>query len=89
MEIKAPTGVAQVLTPAGLEIYYQSGPKRLYRVRSDPETFKSAGDTWREVPSVSTVLGVLEKGGLTYWGQGVGVDGVVELVNRGLLRYEP
>ena len=77
-----PTGAAQVVTPSGLGIYYQSGPKRLYRIFSDPETVKSAVDMWQEVPSASTVLEVLEKGGLSWWGMKVGVQGVATLLQK-------
>lgn len=63
----APTGVAEVTTPTGVHIYYQSGPKRLYRVNNV------------EVPSVTEVLGVLDKPALPWWGMKVGVAGVLEL----------
>lgn len=65
-----PWGVANVVTPSGTQIYYQAGPKRLYLVDGE------------EVPSVSTVLQVLEKGGLSWWGMKVGVEGVLELLKR-------
>lgn len=77
-----PWGVAQVVAPNGLEIYYQAGPKRLYKVRNNDVSAE-----WREVPSASTVLQVLEKGGLSHWGQGVGVSGVLELIALGELRW--
>lgn len=78
-----PYGVAQVVTPSGLEIYYQAGPKRLYRIRAEalrPEEEGGYPTEWREVPSVSTVLEVLEKGGLSWWGMKVGVAGALKLV---------
>jgi hypothetical protein len=87
-------GVTTV-APSGLEIYYQSKPKRLYRVRKPvrlPESSGAGGDIhpqdeseWVEVPSVTTVLDVLAKDSLTWWGQGIGVAGVMELVTRNLL----
>jgi hypothetical protein len=40
---------------------------------------------WREVPSVTTVLGILDKPGLPWWGMKIGVEGVLELVRRGRL----
>ena len=76
------------LTPSGLEVYYQSKPKRLYRVRG-PAPYGQSGvpdfTEWVEVPSVTTVLDILEKGGLTWWGQDIGVKGGMELVRRSLL----
>lgn len=41
---------------------------------------------WREVPSVTSVLGVLDKPGLPWWGMKVGVEGVLELHSQGALR---
>jgi len=69
------------LTPSGIEVAYSPSPRRHYKVydAGKPEV------GWQEVPSVTSVLGCLEKGGLSWWGQGVGVDGVVELVRRKLL----
>lgn len=58
-------------TPSGMLVEYQAKPKRLYRVNGV------------EVPSVTTVLNVLDKSGaLTYWGMKVGVEGVLELFRR-------
>lgn len=82
---EAAYGVAQVVTPAGLEIYYQAGPKRLYRVRAEalrPEEEGGYPTDWREVISVSTVLDVLEKGGLSWWGMKVGVLGALHVLNE-------
>lgn len=77
-----PVGVVQSTTPAGIEIYYQAGPKRLYKIKPSG---LSEGlwnyDEWREVPSVSQVLDVLEKGGLSWWGMKVGVEGLQTLLN--------
>ena len=72
-----PYGVQQVITPSGIEIYYQAGPKRLYRIRNAGITPK-----WIEPPSVSKVLDILEKGGLPWWGMKVGVQGVITLHNE-------
>jgi hypothetical protein len=71
--------VAQAVTPSGLEIYYQAGPKRLYRI------FDVNKHDWIEVPSVSTILEVLEKGGLSWWGMKVGIEGVRELARMNVL----
>lgn len=79
-----PFGVAQVVTPSGLEIYYQAGPKRLYRVKNLNDEDLAE---WFEVPSVSTVLDVLEKGGLSWWGMKVGVEGIQSLVREGLDKF--
>jgi hypothetical protein len=85
------------VTPSGLEIYYQSKPKRLYRVRDgrSNEGCEELGGVcdcderlcaqWVEVPSVTTVLDIIEKGGLSWWGWKIGVESVMELVRRGLL----
>lgn len=78
------------LTPSGIEVLYQAAPKRLYRVRRQwvPTTTKdvSAAGEWVEVPSVTTVLGVLDKAALPWWGMKMGVEGVLELAKRGLIR---
>lgn len=85
-----PWGVAQAVTPSGIEIYYQAGPKRLYRVRQPVGLSEGMWEysDWVDVPSASTVLQVLEKGGLSWWGMGVGVDGVEALIEMGELRLE-
>ena len=67
------TAISYNVTPSGIKVAYQSEPKRTYWVN---ET---------EVPSVTTVLDVLKKGGLTVWGMRVGIKGVVELFERGVL----
>lgn len=81
-----PYGVSQVVTPKGIEIYYQAGPKRLYRLR-EVKTPEHDGDTgyeteWFEVPSMSEILGILDKPGLPWWGMKIGVQGLSELVNN-------
>lgn len=63
-------------TPSGVEIEYVWSPRRLYRL--------NRGDVWEEVPSVTTVLGVLDKSGpLTWWGMKVGIDGCIALHEEG------
>lgn len=75
-----PYGVSQSLTPSGLEVYYQAGPKRLYRVRSAERPDGSHNFDWVDVPSVTTVLGVIDKSGaIGWWSQGVGGIGVLRL----------
>lgn len=69
-----PYGVAQVVTPSGLEIYYQAGPKRLYRIR------QHYAHDWVDISnSISEVLDVLGKGGLPWWGMKVGVAGALQV----------
>lgn len=87
--VEEPWGVAQTVTPSGIEIYYQAGPKRLYRIRQPVGLSEGMWEysDWVDVPSASTVLQVLEKGGLSIWGQRVGTDGVLELVERGELLW--
>jgi hypothetical protein len=81
--VTEPTGVAQVLTPSGIEVYYQSGPKRLYRIRNTQECGCTATPfLWQEVPSVSTVLGVLDKPALVWWGQRIGVSGAINVLHE-------
>jgi len=59
-------------TPNGTVVYFQAEPKRLYRVNGV------------EVPSVTTVLGVVDKSGpLIWWGQGVGIEATLELMRLG------
>lgn len=78
-----PTDV--VVTPSGIEIAYWSLKEawnrktRWYEIRKGPKA------KWREVPSVTTVLDVLAKDALTWWGQEIGVQGVLTLFNIGLL----
>ncbi|HSE44318.1 MAG TPA: hypothetical protein VLA89_03210, partial [Gemmatimonadales bacterium] len=84
-----PYGVAQVVTPNGLEIYFQAGPKRLYRLRTTFWGHSPEGDDpeapWIEVPSMSDVKDILDKAGLPWWGQGVGVRGTLTLAAEGLV----
>lgn len=81
-----PWGVSQVVTPNGIEVYYQAGPKRLYRLREWRKP-KHAGDTgyvtdWVDAPSVSEVLNILDKPGLPWWGMKVGVEGLLALLGE-------
>jgi hypothetical protein len=83
VETVEPIVVSEV-TPSGIEIEYQVKPKRQYRIRFADE--KDEEKDWRVVPSVTTVLDCLAKGGLSWWGQEVGVEGVLKLWRRKLLR---
>jgi len=77
------------ITPSGIEVDFTWTPKRQYRVRQHPDQVGNdfLPTDWRVVPSVTDVLGCLDKPGLPYWGNKVGVDGVLELVRRGLLKW--
>lgn len=55
------------------EVVFHEGPPRKYLVDGV------------EVPSVTQVLGCLDKPALTWWGMKVGVAGTLELVQRGIL----
>jgi hypothetical protein len=93
--VSDPQGVAREVTPSGIEVYYQSelhdskGKRirpRLYRVRRVIPSGDTQGHTpWREVPSVTTVLEVLDKPALPWWGMKIGAAGVIELIRRGVL----
>jgi hypothetical protein len=79
--------ITRDVTPSGIEVLYQSSPKRLYKVRQlkTDQEFSDEGVEWREVPSVTTVLDVLRKDGLAWWGQGRAVQGVIDLFDLGAL----
>jgi hypothetical protein len=55
-----------------VKLYYQDEP-RLYTVNG------------KKVPSVTTILGVLSKDALPWWGMKVGVNGVLGLIERGVI----
>jgi hypothetical protein len=59
-----------VYTPSGISVFFEAEPKRRYEVNG------------KEVPSVTTILDVLERGGLKWWGMKVGVEGVLELIEQ-------
>ena len=65
-------------TPSGIVVEYSPGDG----TKENPRWYKVNGV---EVPSVTTVLDVLRKDGLSWWGMKVGVEGVIQLVNRGRL----
>lgn len=59
-----PYGVTETVTPIGWELYFQSGPKRLYRIDGE------------EVPSITQALDILGAFGAgAWWGQGIGIAG--------------
>jgi len=81
------------VTPSGIPVYYQSKPKRLYRIGKeklvgadwDAAMLLADPENWTEVPSVTTVLGVLDKPALPWWGMKCGVEGVLALYGSGHL----
>lgn len=73
------------VTPSGIEIAYWSLKEPCNRKTRWYEIRKNAKSQWREVPSVTTILDVLAKSALTWWGQSVGVQGVLTLFSTGLL----
>lgn len=73
-------------TPAGIEVRYTVGDRvRKYEVCT--EAMADEPLAWREVPSVTTVLGVLDKP-LQWWGMEIGVAGVQELVRLEAIETE-
>lgn len=80
-EGKEPFGVVEVELPSGIQVYYQAGPKRLYRLRQllqpKPEYVE-----YREVPSISNVTKVLDKPGLVDWAEKIGITAVQELLRE-------
>jgi hypothetical protein len=80
----------RALTPSGIEIAYEPEPKRRYLIRQTEGGMEGLfhEEGWAEVPSVTTALDCLEKGGLSHWGMRVGVDGVLSLIRDGVMRQE-
>lgn len=71
--------------PVMVEVDPEYNPGVLVDVRERPYL---GMDEWREIPSVTSVLNVLDKSGaLSWWSQGVGAEGVLELARRGILVY--
>lgn len=70
------------ITPSGLSIYYSWAPRRHYRLhQGDFDPVNEDFTAWKEVPSVTNILGVLDKSGpLTWWGMKVGLEGALHLV---------
>ena len=80
-ESSEPWGVTEISLPSQLEVYYQDGPKRLYRVRQLLQPDADAFD-WVEVPSMSTVTKILDKPGLVSWAEKSGASLVQELLRN-------
>jgi hypothetical protein len=78
----------RALTPSGIEIAYEPEPKRRYLIRQTEGGMEGLfhEEGWAEVPSVTTALEVLGEGRPeSWWGMGVGVAGVMTLLDRGTI----
>lgn len=72
--------------------------KRLYRIGMDGPQWpldddeallasaQAEDEFWAEVVSVTTALDCLNKGGLSWWGMGIGASGVTMLTNLGFVK---
>lgn len=80
--------VSEVITPSRVEIRYGMEPKRKYEIRRQKPWVPGISSLkWNEVPSVTTVTDIIKDAGpLIWWGQGIGIKGVLELHRRGLVR---
>lgn len=67
--------MAETTTPSGITIEFTPPPKRAYFLSSD--TYMKA-----EVPSVTTILRILDKPALKWWAMKQGVGGFIELIDR-------
>ena len=76
-----PWGVTEITLPSQIGVYFQQGPKRLYRVRQLLQPDVEATD-WVEVPSMSTVAKILDKPGLVSWAEKSGIALVQELLRN-------
>lgn len=76
-EVEKRTTVSTV-TPSGIEIEYEPGP-HTYRIRFPAGGDSPEGDGWKDAVSVSTVLDVLYKGGLTKWAERLAREAVIAL----------
>lgn len=77
-----PFGVAQVVTPSGIEIYFQAGPKRLYRLRdiNIADSQRTPLTDWIVVPSMSDVKDILDKPALPWWGMKIGIQSTLDVL---------
>jgi hypothetical protein len=78
-------------TPSGIQIAYFTEPKRMYKIRQGEPGMDSLvyspEEDWAEVPSVTTVLDVLGKDALSWWGMRVGIKGMFKLWDMGLVTF--
>jgi hypothetical protein len=74
------------VTPSGFKIVFEDG-------EPDPVTQKSKRRSYlidgQKLPSVTTVLGMLDKPGLMWWSERLAVEGCIELARRGGLPLNP
>lgn len=84
-EITKGQGTADVVTPSGLVIHFESKPKRIYTIT--PPAREDGGPEYApiEAVSVTTALKCLYKGGLDWWGMRIGTAGMVQLFEMGVL----
>lgn len=87
IEEAAPSGAdllpaSQTITPSGVVVEYFVKPRRFYTVRN--VTSQEPNEA-REVPSVTTILKVLDKPALPWWGMTVGTKSVQDLIQMGVL----
>jgi len=72
--------LAHEVTRSGIEVRYGVKPKRVYQIRKGPK------GRWKTIPSVTTVLDELKSDGLVYWAMRVGIEGVLTLFGKGLVK---
>lgn len=78
----------EVQTPSGIEIRYHWEPERKYEIRMYDFLAEKERVPWKEVSSVTTVLDVLNKPGLPWWGMETGVKGLLQLQHYPGLEWE-
>jgi hypothetical protein len=68
------------VTPSGFEIVFEDGEKDPQTGKGKKRCYTVNGD---KLPSVTTVLGMLDKPGLKWWAEELGVAGAIELARDG------
>lgn len=87
-EVEKETEFVTSLTPSGIECWYSWSPRRHYKLRRNvgPHDQRIPNTPWIEVPSVTTVLNVLDKSGaISWWAMRCGISAVIELDKRKIL----
>jgi hypothetical protein len=78
--------IHETITPSGITIEFEDGAP-------DPETGKSKRRAYlvngQKLPSVTTVLGMLDKPGLIWWSERLAVEGCIQLARDGGLPINP
>lgn len=76
------------MTPSGIAVKFETKPYRRYFLMSDATQEKMLDDAaWgKKVESVTSILKVLDKPALPWWGMETGLAGFLESVGRGNLR---